>query len=130
MTNSATLYTRIGGEAGISALVDAYLRTLCTHPDFSDLRTVYQTFGTSLERYRVHLKEYLAGCLGGPAVYQERHGLPMLRERHRKIAIGEKTVSDWTRCMSVALEIAVSDASLRTELEGVFAYLAESLRND
>lgn len=123
----ASLFERIGGEAGVKALVAAYIKALLSRADVAELRALY--LERSLERYRTRLAEYLCGWLGGPALYQERHGLPMLREGHRNIPIDRRLMMQWCVCMRDALEATVADPALRLSLFGAFSRMAESLVN-
>ncbi len=124
---SETLFMRIGGEAGVTALVTSFVKALLSRDDVAELRALY--LSRSLERYQIRLAEYLCGWLGGPALYQERHGLPMLREGHRNIPISRQLMVQWCACMHDALEATVADPALRLSLFGVFLRMAESLVN-
>ena len=79
--------------------------------------------------YQARMTQYLAGFLGGPALYQQAHGLPMLREQHRCIAIDDAMRDQWYGCMQAAIGRTVKDPALRTALEAAFWRMAASLRN-
>ena len=72
-----SLYQLIGGQDGLKKLVKAYIEALDTRPEARHLRSLYPE---SLDFYEQRMIEYLSGWLGGPALYLERHGMPMLRE--------------------------------------------------
>lgn len=127
MPDQSSLYAAIGGEEGIARLVAAYVRILKENPTVGELRSLYTPEGIS--RYDSRMREFLSGWLGGPALYQERHGLPMLRESHRAIPIDRALMREWMRVMRMALQEAVSDPALRLRLEGAFARMSESLIN-
>ncbi|MDO5530475.1 group II truncated hemoglobin [Sutterella sp.] len=124
---TTTLYSAIGGEEGVRRLVRASVRILREDPSVEHLRALYKP--GRLEGYECRLQEFLSGWLGGPAVYHERHGLPMLRERHRSLPISEELMREWIRVMRTALAETVPDAALRLRLEGAFTRMAESLVN-
>lgn len=124
---SISLFSRIGGSDGVIALVDAYIHALCTRDDVIELRKLYEN--ASLEKYRARLIEFLTGWLGGPTIYQARHGMPLLREGHRSIHINEDLCAQWNRCMRDALSHTINDPALRLHLEGVFNRLSQSLIN-
>lgn len=126
LTNSESLYARIGGEAGIHRLVKAYLQALKTLPDVEYLRSLYPK---DLSHYERRMTEFLSTWLGGPALYQERHGMPMLRESHRDYPIGSNARDEWMICMRTALQETVPDQDLRLFLEGAFWRMADSLRS-
>ena len=105
----------------------SYVRILRDNPSFGQLRALYTPEG--IKRYDSRMREFLSGWLGGPALYQERHGLPMLRESHRAIPIDRALMQEWMRVMRMALNEAVADPALRLRLEGAFARMSESLIN-
>lgn len=119
-----TLYERIGGAEGIERLVAAHVAVVESSPECSPLRALH---GEALGHYAERLAEFLSGWLGGPALYLERHGIPMLREGHRRIPIDETLADLWMHSMRCALERTVPDAALYLELEGVFGHMASSL---
>ena len=85
--------------------------------------------GRDLAHYEARLKEFLSGWLGGPPLYLERHGMPMLREGHRRLVITQNARYQWMSAMRSALAETVSDPEVRLRLEGAFAKMAESLVN-
>lgn len=121
-----TLYDRLGGEAGLTALVDKYLEILRTNPLYAELSGQYVN---GMAHYRARMLEYLTGWFGGPVLYAQKHGLPCLRENHQRIKITTKLRDLWFGCMQQALSESVSDTSLRSELEAAFWQMADSLRN-
>lgn len=125
MTDTDSLYVQLGGEAGVNALVNAYILALDTHEGARYLRSLYPE---NLTLYRTRMTEFLTGWLGGPALYQQRHGMPMLRENHRSIPIDSRARDEWMLCMRTALEETVQDLPLRLYLEGAFWKMADSLR--
>ena len=92
MSSKDSLYTRIGGEAGVVRLVKAYIKALKTLPDAQYLRSLYPK---DLSRYELRMTEFLSTWLGGPPLYQERHGMPMLRESHRSFPIDGEVREEW-----------------------------------
>ncbi len=52
---------------------------------------------------------FFVGLLGGPPVYQQRYGSPMLRARHLPFAIDETARQEWLRCFDRVLDRAVAD---------------------
>lgn len=126
MSSKDSLYTRIGGEAGVVRLVKAYIKALKTLPDAQYLRSLYPK---DLSRYELRMTEFLSTWLGGPPLYQERHGMPMLRESHRSFPIDGKARDEWMCCMRTAIQETISDQDLRLFLEGAFWRMADSLRS-
>lgn len=122
-----SFYERLGGEAGVKKLVEAYIAALRSDPRATELLARYESF--SLSRYETRLQEFLSGWLGGPTLYQKNHGLPMLRESHRRIRIDRPLMLAWVQCMQTAIAETVSDPALRLQLSGRFSRMAESLVN-
>ncbi len=121
-----SLYQLIGGEAGLRKLVKAYIEALRTRPEVQRLRSLYPE---SLDYYEQRMIEFLSGWMGGPALYLERHGMPMLREKHQSIPISGVARDEWMHCMRIALDDTIADPKLRLMLEGAFWRMADSLRH-
>ena len=47
---------------------------------------------------------FLSGWLGGPSLYTDRFGHPMLRARHLPFSIGNEERDQWMACMIQAME--------------------------
>ena len=60
--------------------------------------------GNTLESAREKLHLFLSGWLGGPPLYTDRYGHPMLRARHLPFAIGNRERDQWMACMTQAME--------------------------
>jgi hemoglobin len=72
---------------------------------------------------------FLSGWLGGPNLFIEKHGHPMLRARHLPFAIGTTERDQWLRAMAMALEDLGYDYDLRLRLMGAFYQTADWMRN-
>ncbi len=121
-----SLFDEVGGESALRRLVSAYLAALETRPDARALRALYPK---SLAVYSERMTEYLTGWLGGPPVYLQKHGMPMLRERHVSLPIGSRERDMWMNCMRDAIEQTVAEPLLRERLEAAFWRLADAMRN-
>jgi hemoglobin len=67
--------------------------------------------------------------MGGPQLYVEKHGHPMLRRRHLPFPIGPEERDQWMHCMALALAEVVEDEKLRDELYRAFLKVADHMRN-
>lgn len=121
-----TLYERLGGEQGLTTLVDKYLEILHSDPAYA---TLCQQYVNGTEHYRARMLEYLTGWFGGPALYAQKHGLPRLRENHQRLQITATLRDLWFGCMHQAVSETVTDKALGAELEAAFWQMADSLRN-
>jgi hemoglobin len=75
------------------------------------------------------LFKFLSGWMGGPQLFVEEYGHPMLRLRHLPFSIGRAERDQWMLCMNQALDEVVSDVPLRQELSLVFAKVADHMLN-
>ena len=110
-----TFYEQIGGEAGVSALVNAFLKALEKERS-APLRACYRE---DLSYYACRMTAFLSGWLGGPMRYPGRFGLPMIVEKHRAFPVNRELALLWLECMRDAL---------RETLEGAFWQMADHLQ--
>jgi hemoglobin len=121
-----TVYEWIGGEARVQALVTRFYDLMDIEPAYARLREVH---GSSLDAARERLFWFLSGWMGGPQLYTERLGHPMLRARHLHVPIGIRERDQWLACMNQAMiEVEVPEP-LRTRLQASFFNTADWMRN-
>lgn len=92
-----TPFEAIGGEQCIAILVDTFYSYVSKHPDLSPI------FGR-FNRNRQEAEAILTQYLGGPNLYTEEHGHPMLRARHLPFEITPKRAEAWLSCMEQAMD--------------------------
>ena len=80
-----TAYDVVGGAARLKALVDRFYVLMDSEPEFAVIRRLHPA---DLAGSRDKLYLFLSGWLGGPPLYAEKYGHPMLRARHLPFAIG------------------------------------------
>jgi hemoglobin len=125
-TPAPTPYELLGGDAGVKRLVEHFYDLMDLDPEFERLRAVH---GSSLVGAREKLYLFLSGWLGGPPLYMQRHGHPMLRARHLPFSIGEVERDQWMACMVRAMEEVDVPAELRRPLAAAFFKTADWMRN-
>ena len=125
MTN-ITPYEVIGGEAAIRTLVEKFYYFMDTLPEAKGIRDIHQADLTSAE---TKLFKYMTGWLGGPNLYIEEYGHPMLRARHLPFAIGESERDQWMLCMNKAIEEVPMEPRLKTNLQTALQDLATHMIN-
>jgi hemoglobin len=82
-----------------------------------------------LVRAEQRLFEYLSGWLGGPPLYVERYGHPMLRRRHLHAPIGPAELHGWLCCFRQAWAEQVTDPDLTQAVLPQITRLAQHMQN-
>lgn len=119
-------YDLLGGEAAVRELVDRFYDNM---DRLEAARGIRRLHAKSLKASREKLFLFLSGWLGGPDLYQEKHGHPMLRRRHLPFAIGIAERDQWMRCMELALGEMEMPEELRQHLVQAFHRVADHMRN-
>ena len=118
-----TPYALLGGDAGVRGLVDDLMEEI---PEYHGIRKLHpQDLSTSSEK----LYRFLSGWLGGPPLYIEKYGPPMLRARHLPFPIGIDERDAWLACMLQAMEDKGIDELLRLALLKACHGTADWMRN-
>jgi len=107
-----TPYDTLGGEAWLQQLTARFYALMDSLPEAVACRAIH---GPDLEPARQKLFEYLSGWLGGPPLFTDKYGPPMLRRRHLHAKIGAEEAQGWLVCFRQAWAETVSDAAM-TEL--------------
>ncbi len=118
-----TPYEQMGGDKPVRQLVDRFYDLMDEKEDVKPLRDLH---AKSLRISREKLFLFLSGWLGGPQLYVEKYGHPMLRRRHLPFAIDASQRDQWLDCMNIALDEQVEEP-LRTELKASFFKVADHM---
>jgi hemoglobin len=121
-----TPYAAIGGEQAIRSLVDRFYFYMDILPEAQGVRAMHQP---NLASAKDKLFKFMSGWLGGPNLYIEEFGHPMLRARHFPFAIGEAERDQWMLCMNKALAEMTLDPQLRTNMQEALQHLATHMIN-
>lgn len=109
------------------ALVERFYALMDSEPEFHAVRRLHPQ---DLSGSRDKLFMFLSGYLGGPPLYQEKIGNPMLRARHLPYPIGRAERDAWLACMGRALDqTGVEPPELRAWLMQQFFATADWMRN-
>jgi hemoglobin len=126
MTTPASHFDLLGGEEGVRALVDRFYDIMDAEPEGAGIRALHPAdLGSSREK----LFLFLVGWSGGPPLYVEKHGHPMLRARHLPFPIGAAEADAWVWCMDQALDEHEIPDELRDYLKDRFRAIATHMRN-
>nr|WP_204499329.1 globin [Aquibacillus albus] len=98
MNQPGTIFEAIGGHDTISQLVDAFYKRVHVHPALQPI------FPDDLTETARKQKQFLTQFFGGPPLYIEEHGHPMLRRRHLPFPITPERKDAWLACMEAALD--------------------------
>ncbi|MDE3205285.1 MAG: globin [Acidobacteriota bacterium] len=101
MTDSPTLYERVGGRPFFEALTVRFYKIVADDPVLSRL---YPSDPEELEAARRHLELFLVQYWGGPDDYNQTRGHPRLRMRHAPFVIGPAERDAWVAAMSDAVK--------------------------
>jgi hemoglobin len=96
-----TPYQILGGDEPLRRLVQRFYALMDEDPDYYGIRKLHPG---SLEGSVQKLYMFLSGWMGGPPLYAQRIGPPMLRARHLPFAIGKAERDQWLACMRRALD--------------------------
>ncbi|MBY5994186.1 group II truncated hemoglobin [Ferrimonas balearica] len=119
-------YERMGGEPVVRALAHRFYQLMAQDSDYAELRALHpEDLGGSEQK----LFEFLSGWLGGPPLFEQRHGHPMLRARHLPFPIDKRQRNLWLHCMKRALEVEVRDRQVRRAMLEALIPLADHMRN-
>lgn len=105
-----TLYERIGGADTLRLLTDRFYDLVFEHELISRL------FKSDKEEIKEKQRLFLTQFLGGPQLYSDVHGHPMMRARHMPHTITEDDAIAWLQCMSAAVGELPIEKSLKDEL--------------
>lgn len=123
---TTTLYEAIGGDPTVRALTHRFYELMDTLPEAARCRAVHPA---DLSGSEEKFYEYLTGWLGGPPIYLEKRGHPMLRRRHFVAEIGPEERDEWLLCFTRALEETVAHPKLRQIILDPITRLALHMQN-
>ena len=124
--DTITLYAAIGGDATIRALTRRFYQLMDTLPEARHCRAIHPA---DLAGSEEKLYEYLSGYLGGPPLYTDKRGHPMLRRRHFGAAIGPLERDEWLLCFARAMEETIDNPKLRDIIWAPIERLAQHMQN-
>lgn len=128
MTDNSTKtpYQLMGGEDVLLKLVEHFYFFMDTLSEAEGIRKIHVP---DLSHAKSKLFKFLSGWLGGPNLYIQEFGHPMLRRRHFPFAIGSSERDQWMICMNRALDEVVIDSELKESLLESLNQLATHMIN-
>ncbi len=125
-TGGPTPYDMLGGATPVRELVDRFYDLMDLDAEFATIRAMHPA---SLDGSRDKLYWFLSGWLGGPGLYIEKVGHPMLRARHLPFPIGGVERDQWLTCMALAMRDCGVGEPLFDKLLESFIGTADWMRN-
>ncbi len=99
-------YEEIGAEK-LSELIDVFYSKVAVHPD------LYPIFPDDLTETARKQKQFQTQFLGGPNLFSEEHGHPMMKARHMPFPITPTRSDAWLSCMAEAMDEVGLDGKIR-----------------
>lgn len=107
LNSQKSLYEALGGEKGIRDIVETFYPKVQRHPLLGPL------FPEDINPVKEKQYMFLSQFFGGPHLYSEAHGHPMMRARHLPFPITPERAEAWLGCMAEALGEVGIDPELK-----------------
>jgi hemoglobin len=129
-STQTTFFELLGGDVSgvhnIRQLVEKFYDVMDSDPKAAGIRAMHQA---DLTEAREKLFMFLTGWTGGPQLYIERYGHPMLRARHLPFTIGDSERDQWMYCMIKAMHQLQFEEPLMIRLSQQLYGVADFMRN-
>ncbi|XEC93859.1 globin [Paenibacillus tarimensis] len=107
MNDYTTIYEAIGGERTIRGMVEAFYPKVKAHPLLGPLFP--EDITPVMEKQYMFLSQFF----GGPSLYSDQYGHPMMRARHLPFPITKERAEAWLDCMRRSLREIGMDQRLQ-----------------
>lgn len=97
MNPSLSIYENLGGEQALHELVESFYPKVQNDPLLGPLFP--QDINSVMDKQYMFLSQFF----GGPSLYSDEFGHPMMRARHLPFPITEQHAKAWLHCMGEAL---------------------------
>lgn len=125
-SSKQTFFEVLGGVERIRDLVERFYDVMDSDPKAAGIRALHQP---DLTEAREKLFMFLTGWTGGPQIYIERYGHPMLRRRHLPFPIGNSERDQWMYCMVRAMHDIGVEEPVMIKLADALWGVADFMRN-
>jgi hemoglobin len=122
-TTPGTIYEAIGGAETINRLVTAFYKRVGKHPKLIPI------FPEDLTDTARKQRLFLTQFFGGPKLFSEERGHPMMRRRHLPFEITPTRRDAWLECMKEALVEARIEEPMRTAIFEKLTMTANHMMN-
>lgn len=107
MNKYGTIYEALGGAPAIRRLVEAFYPRVQKNPLIGPLFP--EDINPVMEKQYMFLTQFF----GGPSLYSDEYGHPMMRARHLAFEVTKERAEAWLGCMEEALEEIGVEPELR-----------------
>lgn len=111
------------GEDTLYRLVDTFYSLVAQSPDLAPL------FPNQFSEIARKQKQFLTQYLGGPPLYTEEHGHPMMRARHLPFPVTPTRAKAWLSCMRQAMDLIGLEGPVREEFYARLYLTAQHMIN-
>ncbi len=126
VTSPQSPYALLGGEEGLRRLTRRFYALMDELPEAAACRAIHPE---SLEQAEQRLFEYLSFWFGGPPLFLQSRGAPMLRARHLHAPIAGPEIEGWIACFRQAWAEQVRDPALTEAVMPKVLAMAMHMRN-
>ena len=123
MKRPGTIYKAIGGAPAVERIVTGLYDRIGKHPDLIPI------FPTDLTETARKQYLFLTQFFGGPRLYSEEFGHPMLKRRHLPFEITPTRKDAWLDCMEKALIEAEIEEPYRSAIFERLTMTAQHMMN-
>lgn len=123
MKRPGTIYEAIGGYDTVDALVTHFYARVGKHP------CLIPIFPEDLTETARKQRKFLTQFFGGPSLYNEEFGSPMMRRRHLPFEITPTRKDAWLECMNQALRETNIQEPFRTAIFDKLTLTAHHMMN-
>ena len=123
MSQTNNLYHLIGGDETVRMIVELFYSKVQKHPSLAPL------FPDDIEPVIEKQHQFMTQLFGGPALYSEVHGHPMMRARHLSVPIDQARADAWLGCMQESLEEVGLEKDIKTMMMERFTGMAYHFMN-
>lgn len=107
------------GEENIFKMLEDFYREL-------EKSSIREMFPNDMVKASQKSAAFFVGLLGGPPLYHQRYGSPMLRARHLPFSINDQARQEWLRCFDQILDRASDTYHFPAQhIEGFRTFLHE-----
>ncbi len=110
MIKPGTIFEAIGGQESVDRIIDSLYTHIGAHPKL--LPIFPENLNESARKQRLFLTQFF----GGPRLYLEERGHPMLKRRHMEFEITPERKDAWLECMAKALHEAKIEEPYRSAI--------------